>query len=197
MGYPRKIEKSIQHFPVAEPHAKIADAKSAQCIVHAAKDFDIGGKGGGADGIKIKLRKLAEPSRIRFVCPPDRTNLIASKRQGEIGILRDNTGEGDRQIEPERNLFILRILELEDLLCILFPISHQRHPIFQRRRIKGKEAVGLIDGADGGDELQPRIHLCRKIIPEPAQQSWLNNFIVRHISVGRGNSSRSRKPQIC
>ena len=110
-GMPAKSRRLFSTFRSLNRIRNRSKPRACRVSYIAAEDLDVRGDGGGTDRIQVELHELAEAAGVGFVGPPDGRHLVAAERQWEVGILGDHAGERDREIEPEGDLFLFRILE--------------------------------------------------------------------------------------
>ncbi|MBP1679593.1 MAG: hypothetical protein H6Q29_1504 [Bacteroidetes bacterium] len=148
--------------------------------MHAAEDFQIRGERRRADGIEVELEEFTEAARIGLVGTPDRSNLIAAEREREVGVLGDDARKRRGQVEAEGDVFLFGVDDREDLLGVLLAVAQQGDSVFLGGRLERHEPVAFIDRADSGDDRVACVHGSREVVPESAQELWLDDFVRGH-----------------
>ncbi len=86
-------------------------------IVDDQGDLDVGGIGGGADGVEVALPKLAVAAALGVFAAPDRPHVIALERRAQpADMLGGEAGERHREIEAQGHVAAAGVGEAVELL---------------------------------------------------------------------------------
>src|SRR5262249_10376039 len=156
---------------------------------------------GRTDRVDVALIKLAEPSTLRPVGAPDRLNLIALEKPGQLVlILGDDPGQRHGEVVAQREvgragrLMVTPPQDLEKELVAFLPVlPEQRLDVLEGRRLEWLEPVALVDLADDADDILPSADLLGQKIPRTARrlsrhQLWLEGGWARTLPRARGEA---------
>ena len=138
----------------------------------------------GPDRVEVALNELAVAPALGVLTAPDWAHVVALERRPEAGdVLSSEAREGDRQVEPERDVTPTVVREAIHLLVGLVPpLAEQHLRVLEGGRVDRREAEGAIDLTSRVDQPLARDHAGGDVVAEALERPRLDQL--RHGEYG-------------